>query len=278
VCQIGAVVFIDGNVHHTWETLVNPNDYFDERNVALHGITPEQVAEAKTFPEVFGALADLIAGQIVLHHCSFDRIAFSRSIELHELDDVACQWLDGARVVRRAWPEYSKSGYGLNSIARVLGIKFKHHSALEDARAVGEILLNAIRHTQIELDQWLKRVHLPINPSDRRSSTSTSKCARPGDPAGALHGETIVFTGKLLMIREQAAELAAKAGCDVADNVTKATTLLVVGDQDIRVLAGHPKSSKHRKAEELISKGQALRILTETDFLQVMKLERDLMV
>lgn len=273
VCQIGAVVFVDGAVDRTWETLVNPGDYFDERNVSLHGICEEQVANAKTFAEIFGTLSELIAGQIVLHHCSFDRVSFCQCVMMHELDDVACQWLDGARVVRRAWPEYSRSGYGLKSIARSLGINFKHHSAVEDARAVGEVLLQAIKHTGIELDEWLRRVHLPINPSARGARTGTSKCARPGNPDGELYGETIVFTGALAMVRDKAAELAANAGCDVADNVTRATTLLVVGDQDIRQLAGKKKSSKHCKAEELISNGQSLRILTESDFLQLMKLE-----
>ena len=31
----------------------------------------------------------------------------------------------------------------------------------------------------------------------------------------------------------------AEAGCDVRDNVTKSTTLLIVGDPDVRKLAGH---------------------------------------
>jgi DNA polymerase III subunit epsilon len=130
-----------------------------------------------------------------------------------------------------------------------------------------------MRHTGIDLNEWHSRVLLPINPAGNNSRSSTSKCARPGNPSGPLCGETIVFTGTLTMVRDQAAERAANAACDVADNVTKATTLLVVGDQDIRLLAGHNKSSKHRKAEELMAKGQPLRILTESDFLQLMSLE-----
>ena len=50
------------------------------------------------------------------------------------------------------------------------------------------------------------------------------------------------------------------------NSVTKATTLLVAGDQDLDKLAGHEKSSKHRKAEALIVKGIPIRILGETDF------------
>ena len=65
----------------------------------------------------------------------------------------------------------------------------------------------------------------------------------------------------------QAAGLAAQAGCNVGNSVTKNTTLLVVGDQDLKLLAGHQKSRKHRKAEMLMAKGQLIRILKESDFI-----------
>ena len=105
----------------------------------------------------------------------------------------------------------------------------------------------------------MERVKKPINPL-------TEIIAREGNPEGPLYGETAVFTGALGIPRREAAQLAADAGCQVADAVNKATTLLVVGDQDIQRLNGQEKSSKHRKAEELILKGQGIRILGESDF------------
>ena len=45
--------------------------------------------------------------------------------------------------------------------------------------------------------------------------------------------------------------------------------MLVVGDQDLSVLAGHEKSSKHRKAEDLIEKGQDIKILKESEFMRL---------
>ena len=65
--------------------------------------------------------------------------------------------------------------------------------------------------------------------------------------------------------------MAASAGCDVESGVTQKITLLVVGDQDLRKLAGHQKSSKHRKAEKLIVAGQQIRILGERDFCELVK-------
>jgi len=43
-------------------------------------------------------------------------------------------------------------------------------------------------------------------------------------------------------------------------------TQFVAGDQDNSKLAGHEKSTKHRKAELLVAEGYSIRIIRETDF------------
>ena len=64
-----------------------------------------------------------------------------------------------------------------------------------------------------------------------------------------------------------AASQASVAGADVADSVSKRTTILVVGDQDIRFTKGEKKSTKHRRAEELIARGCSIKIIGESDFM-----------
>ena len=114
----------------------------------------------------------------------------------------------------------------------------------------------------------VKRVRQPIDPT---AGSSGSTINRDGNPEGALFGEVIVFTGALEIPRREAADLAATVGCQVASGVTVKTTMLVVGDQDVKKLVGHEKSSKHRKAEELIAKGVAIRILKESDFKELVR-------
>jgi DNA polymerase-3 subunit epsilon len=75
------------------------------------------------------------------------------------------------------------------------------------------------------------------------------------------------------MLRREAADLADAVGCQVDPGVTKHTTILIVGDQDVSKLADHDKSAKHRKAEQLISAGQPIRILRESDFLNLVRME-----
>jgi DNA polymerase-3 subunit epsilon len=96
--------------------------------------------------------------------------------------------------------------------------------------------------------------------------SSGASVHRVGNPEGDLCGEVLVFTGALELPRAEAANLAASVGCEVSVGVTKKTTILVVGDQDVTKLGGHVKSSKHRKAEQLIVDGHKIRILRESDF------------
>lgn len=159
-------------------------------------------------------------------------------------------WLDTARVVRRAWPEFSQKGYGLANVTRHFGIEFRHHDAKEDARAAGEVLLRAVAATGLSVEHWLERAVRPIHAGDSAS------IARDANADGPLFGEKPVFTGALSMPRREAADAASMAGCEVEAGVTKHTTVLVVGDQDIHRLSGQEKRSKHRKAEDIMKKGQ----------------------
>ncbi len=264
ICQVGIAGFCNGRFHEKWESLVNPEDEFDAINAAIHGIDASMVTGAPTFPLVQQVIWKALTGTVVVTHTSFDQAAMRSVSAKHGLELPPVTWLDTARVVRRTWPDLSKSGYGLAAVAERLGIEFQHHNAAEDARAAGEILLRAMHESGLSVEEWLVRVRKPITPPSRRS-TPSEKIAREGNAEGPLYGEIAVFTGALSMPRGEAADLAAAAGCEVAASVTKATTLLIVGDQDIRKLAGHEKSSKHRKAEKLIQEGQAIRILQESD-------------
>lgn len=202
-------------------------------------------------------------------HMAFDRVALGRVCEKYGLRAIDCTWLDSARVCRRAWEQFAWRGYGLKNVAKWCGIEFNHHDAEEDARAAGLIVLRAIAETKLDITEWVARARRPIAGGPRGGKHESIK--RTGDPDGPLSGEVVVFTGALSLPRRQAADIAAGAGCDVGTTVGKRTTLLVVGDQDVRRLGGHEKSGKHRKAEECIAAGQPIRIVGESDFLALIQ-------
>lgn len=266
VCQIGVVVFENGTIKETFRSLVNPEDEFDWMNVYIHGIDEVKVKDAPRFMEVVEHMDSLLHDRVIVHHGAFDRVAMSRVRTKYELDDVDRCWLDSARVVRRCWDEYSSKGYGLKKVSKALGIEFQHHDACEDARAAGLILLKAIETSGKSIDEWLTRAYQPL-----REPGYHGNHVRAGDPDGPLAGEVLVFTGALEMNRSKAADLAAAVGCEVIAGVAARTTILVVGDQDVRKLAGKDRSRKHLKAEAMIREGHPIRIIGESDFLAMVQ-------
>ncbi|MCY4499370.1 MAG: exonuclease domain-containing protein [Rhodospirillaceae bacterium] len=264
ICQIGVVHVQDGVVVDRWQTLVNPEDWFDPWNVSIHGIDEKDVRKSPTLPEVRDELRRRLRGSVLVSHTSFDRVAFERAMTRYDLEQLQVTWLDSAKIVRRAWPErYGRRGYGLKNVATDLDISFAHHDALEDARAAAEIVLSACVAAETDIGGWLQRVNRPIFPS------SSESARREGNAEGPLFGESLVFTGALAIPRREAADMAAVAGCHIAGNVSKKITILVVGTQDKSKLKGYEKSTKHRKAEALIENGVEIQILSESDFAEL---------
>lgn len=186
--------------------------------------------------------------------------------EKYGLPDFEKDWLDATRIVRRALPQFSKRGYGLQNLAEHYGLLTNAHDALNDAQTCGVILLKILSDTGTELEEWVHRINEPITP--RLSSTELREILKPNEE-GLHYGESIVFTGSLSIPRLLAQERASKAGFDVQGNVTKKTDYLVCGVQDLDKLAGHEISSKERKARDLIANGQRIRLLNESDFFQI---------
>ena len=263
ICQIGLATFVDGQLAEEWCTLVDPEDYFDEVNISIHGIEARMVRGQPKLPQIADRLRSTLEGTVSVCHTHFDRIALARAYGKYNLNPILTKWLDSARVVRRTWKDLAWKGYGLANVCSRIGYKFQHHDALEDAKAAGFVLLAALRESQQDLDHWRHRVDQPIDP---KNSSSGAAVQRDGNLEGDLYGEVVVFTGALELPRSEAADLAASVGCQVTAGVTKKTTILVVGDQDVTRLAGYEKSSKHRKAEQLVAEGYRIRIIRESDF------------
>ena len=81
ICQVGIVTFTNGEPCCPWESLINPQDYFDPWNVAIHGIGEDDVANAPAFPQVFPTLHNLLAHHVVVSHMPFDKLALGRAAE-----------------------------------------------------------------------------------------------------------------------------------------------------------------------------------------------------
>tara|TARA_R110000751_G_scaffold71441_12_gene145039 strand:+ start:2080 stop:3243 length:1164 start_codon:yes stop_codon:yes gene_type:complete len=148
ICQIGIACVRQDNSIHTASILVNPLDQFHPYNVKLHGISPDMVADAPTFPQIMAHMQTVLQRHIVVQHSSFDRQAIEAASLKHGVAVRKITWIDSVAVAKRAWPELKHAGgYGLSNLSSFLGIAFSHHDAGHDARAAAEVVLMAERKT-----------------------------------------------------------------------------------------------------------------------------------
>ena len=157
ICQVGIVRIRHGEIKGQLSVLVDPEAPFSDFNVQLHGIDSEAVKGSLTLPRIYGEMRLILEGTPLVSHTTFDRGALNGAAERYGLGPIHARWLDSSLIARRAWPDRFRRRWGLAIIASELGIVFRHHDAVEDARAAGEIVLRACQHTGVDVDGWLER-------------------------------------------------------------------------------------------------------------------------
>ncbi|MEN2787937.1 exonuclease domain-containing protein [Sphingomonas qilianensis] len=239
ICQIGIVGFAGGREVFAYETLVDPRDDFHAFNTQIHGIAAHHVVGQPCFGEVHALVDRHLAGQTTVAHSYFDKGALAAACRVYDRPAIATTWLDSVRVAKRAWPDLPN--HKLGNLARYLGISHQHHDALSDARAAGWVVVKAIDHTGLSLQEWLA--------PPRKAGVAPRAAGH-----GALSGERVVIVGEP---RDgPLAHRLAAIGARIMTAVGSTTTLLVIaGDPDPRALARDPQWQKAQA-------GRAVRIVS----------------
>ncbi|MBP7401501.1 MAG: hypothetical protein KBA30_02685 [Clostridia bacterium] len=288
-CALGVAVYEDGRPAGGLYRLIRPPDgagEFRAFNTRLHGIAAADVADAPDFAAVWAEAAALVGDRpLAAHNAAFDMGLMRALSAWYRIDEPPRAYLCSYLLARRIWP--GRATYSLGVLAGDLGIAFRHHDALEDARACGEVVLAACRLRgcgaveDLALGAGLRMGRVGVY-SCASTLPTRSRRGRDGYPApapgtdGALRGRTVVFTGTLgSMTRSAAARLVADEGGLVTDTVDAGVDYLVEGTPDPRRLRGHAMSSKSRRAAELAAEGVGIEILTEEDFLALVASGRE---
>lgn len=262
ICQIGlACVAATGEILNLgfW---VKPAGAFEPFNTRLHGIDADTVRDAPGFPAVFAPLRPVLESCPLVQHSGFDRRAMNSACAATDLAPLGSTWCDSVTIARRAWPQLrGNGGHGLANLKEFLALDFRHHDAVEDARAAAQVVLRA------EHETGLPFAHLAGGGAPRKPGTVAAPMTRPGNPDGPQFGQVACITGKLSVPRATLVSLAAQAGITVCAAVSDSVTLLVVSDRDLFGARSSGKSVKLRSAEALIARGHGIRIIGETDFM-----------
>lgn len=268
ICQIGMAKYYNGRLIDVFDTYVNYEGTFSQKNVNIHNIEYEDVKDAPSIYDLYGRIIQFVGVLPIVSHTKFDNKAINSCFESSHLPIPDWTWVDSSEMVRKTCSKWKNKGYGLANICQEWGYEFKHHNALEDAKACGFIVKTILREQGQSISDWIsdsnqKKIDKRYMPRIR---------SKKGCSEGRFTGKSICFTGELNMSRTEITDLASKHGFDVKSGVSKKLDYLVVGTQDLSLLAGHNKSSKHRKAEEIIRDGIDIEIITEKQLIKMLSL------
>ena len=134
ICQVGLVRVENGKITNELNLLIKPPDnYYWYRFIGIHGITPEETANAPTFDVIWTKIKTYIKGQNVVAHngFSFDFQCLAQSLEYYNIEK----------------PEYEKHctykifRKDLATLCEEHNIELNHHDALSDALACTKLFL-----------------------------------------------------------------------------------------------------------------------------------------
>ncbi len=277
ICQIGIALVDASGAMETHSFFVDPRDTFAPFNTRLHGISAATVAGCPDFAEVFEPLYPFLNRHPLVQHSTFDQRAIDAACRTYRLMEPELDWHNSVQAARTAWPELrGNGGHGLGSLKTHLGLDFQHHDAAEDAKAAAQVVLLAEQKTGANFfDGSFQKVRVAAGAAPRQAKRAggyfPKSVAREGNPRGAMYGHAACFSGDLSMSREEAARLAAEAGVTVKASVSRKVSMLVVGSYDLSGGADGYLSTKHRRAVELIEQGHSLQILSEDEFLEIVR-------
>lgn len=141
-CSIALVMVQNSKIVGHYYTLIKPETDFHWRNIQVHGINPEDVENAPTFPEVWAEISQYFQDGrlLVAHNAAFDVNVLKGCLNYYGLEQPHFMSLCTVRSSKKLLPDFEN--HRLNTVAYNLGIDLEnHHHALDDSLACASILL-----------------------------------------------------------------------------------------------------------------------------------------
>lgn len=273
--EIGALKVKDGAVIDSFHSFVKYNGSIPEFITSLTGITDDMLAGAPTASEAIKSFYDFLGDSIIVgYNVGFDINFLREALREYYSSELTNDYIDCLRFSRRLFPD--EPHHRLKDMTRLLGIEVeKEHRASHDCYTT-KVVFEKLRDVAIEkygsVSEFVNAFNASYKHKAKLRAESITADVTEFDETHPLYGKTCVFTGTLeKMQRKEAMQAVVNVGGKVGDNVTKDTNYLILGNNDYCTTIKDGKSSKHKKAESLMLKGQDISVIPENIFYQMLE-------
>jgi DNA polymerase-3 subunit epsilon len=146
-CSLALTVVEKDQVTDQLYSLLDPQTYFDSRNIKIHGITAADTQDAPTLADLWPHIAYFFQpGKLVAaHNARFDCSVLQNTLERYHLPRANFAVIDSLQTSRKLLKGFEN--YRLNTVCEKLNIQLEHHhNALDDSLACANILLWQQKH------------------------------------------------------------------------------------------------------------------------------------
>lgn len=290
ICEIGLTEVVNGIPQEPLSWLVQPDgNEYDIMNIWVHGIKPQDTANSPSFRDVWKEVLPHLQGKLVVaHNTSFDMYALRDALEACNAVFPEFDYVCSLRIAK-----YLIKGcdsYCLPALLCKFGIDIdRHHRAGADSLGCAKLFVKLMEMSGKNIDDLEKEYQFhrgcfrndkfvaQLSTKSHGNGTDYSKIIKditsdvdPSkfDEGNYFYGKNVCFTGTCQFAqRKNLLAKVAEVGGIPTNSVSKHTDILVVGQQDYRVVGEDGMSSKQKRALELLSQGVEIEIMSETEFM-----------
>lgn len=268
IIELSAIKYVDYKQVSTFSQLVKPSELIDDFITRLTGITNDMVACAPSIDKVLPDFLSFVGNDTVIgHNVNFDVNFIYDNCELFNLPRFSNDYIDTMRMSRKLMPDLKN--HKLATVSRALNVTLENaHRALSDCLATASCYL-VMRAIALEKYGTIEEF-VRLSDSKPLKAKDISTTVTDFDSDNPLYGKVCCFTGALdHMPRKDAMQLVANVGGICADNVTKKTNYLILGNTDYCSSVKGGKTNKMLKAEKAKLSGQDIEIISENIFFEM---------
>lgn len=276
--EFAAVRLENGKIKDEFQTLINPQQHIRKSSIAIHGITPDMVADAPTEEEIMPKILEFIGDYpIVAHNAIFDYTFLNEASLRTTGQELKNARVDSQQMFKEVFPDLDS--HGLEALTKKFNVDLtNHHRAMADTMGLA-LAYPKLKKLYLQKYDWevkqldnveylferFLRIQNTINTlqSELQDLKSVFKLyfEQGGTPIRSQTGETLVYNSKqsfgydIHQIKEVLEEVGA------FDKAIKLNTGFVD-----RLVGG---SSLDEEKREIIK--EARQELTETRNIQIIK-------
>lgn len=284
-CSIGIVEVKDSRIVNTYYTLIKPPILsFDKINMELTGLSEDAVKDAPTFKEVWQKIKKYFNGDYLLtaYNASFDMRVLKSCLDEYNIEFPDFKFFCAMNLATHVCDTPKKS---LQCRCDYFGIDLNNaHNALCDTKACAEVVLNVLKlkNSLESFNSILSIKEFSNTKADAQSTFGNKpyaakvniKDVTPSIPVentnNPFYNKNVVFTGTLGSIsRKDAMQKVVDAGGILKSGVSKKIDYLIYGEQNKKIVGDDCLSSKQKRAMELIEQGFDIKIIDESQFLEL---------